>query len=98
MMQERETEIEFSRRYSPRSAARPFMASTQKAMCSSRSTPSSCAPLRMSSRLTLRANAFNYGGGLNWWIGERVGLKFEIRDQYGDSVHYWGMRFGVTFR
>ena len=44
------------------------------------------------------ANAFNYGGGLNWWIGERVGLKFEIRDQYGDSVHYWGIRFGVTFR
>jgi len=44
------------------------------------------------------ANAFNYGGGLNWWVGERVGLKFEIRDQYGDSIHYWGMRFGVTFR
>jgi len=44
------------------------------------------------------SNAFNYGGGVNWWIGERTGLKFEIRDQYGDGVHYWGMRFGVTFR
>jgi hypothetical protein len=44
------------------------------------------------------ANAINYGGGLNWWIGEGAGLKFEVRDHAHDGAHYWGIRFGVTFR
>src|SRR6266568_7279231 len=40
---------------SPNSLAVPFMASIQNAMCSSRSTPRSAAPVVMSLRLTLRA-------------------------------------------
>jgi hypothetical protein len=45
---------------------------------------------------------FNFGGGLNWWFRDGIGLKFEIRDHVNPertrSVHYWGFRFGVTFR
>src|SRR5262245_14144215 len=44
-----------SRRQSPSSPAIPSMASRTNAMCWSRSTPSSAAPFRMSSRLTFRA-------------------------------------------
>src|SRR2546421_11604328 len=44
---------------SPNSFAIPFIASMQNAICSSKSTPSSAAPLVMSLRLTLRANALS---------------------------------------
>jgi hypothetical protein len=47
-------------------------------------------------------NLFNFGGGLNWWFRDNVGLKFEIRDHVDSdrfrTLHYWGFRFGVTFR
>src|SRR5262249_28475834 len=45
---------------SPKSPAIPLIAWIQKAMCSSRSTPISAAPLMMSSRFTLRANALSF--------------------------------------
>lgn len=48
------------------------------------------------------ANLFNFGGGLNYWFGSKLGLRFEVRDQVhtgdGASVHYWGARFGLAFR
>lgn len=46
-------------------------------------------------------NLANFGGGLNYWATRRVGFLAEVRDhvttQY-DKVHFWGFRFGVTFR
>jgi hypothetical protein len=48
------------------------------------------------------ANGFNFGGGVNWWFADRIGLKTEIRDQVGlgglDGVHFWAARVGLTFR
>jgi hypothetical protein len=47
------------------------------------------------------ANGFNFGGGVNYWVKERVGLRFEFRDQVPgntDAGHFYGVRFGVTFR
>jgi hypothetical protein len=47
------------------------------------------------------ANGFNFGGGVNYWMKERVGLRFEFRDQVPgntDLGHVYGFRVGVTFR
>src|SRR5215831_7233617 len=44
----------------PNIRAIPFMASMQKVMCSSRSTPRSRAPFTMSLRFTLRAKALSF--------------------------------------
>jgi hypothetical protein len=47
------------------------------------------------------ANGFNFGGGVNYWLKERVGLRFEFRDQVPgntDLGHFYEFRFGVTFR
>jgi hypothetical protein len=46
-------------------------------------------------------NGINFGGGVNYWFKERVGLRFEIRDHMlvpSPDVHYIGFRFGLTFR
>ena len=47
-------------------------------------------------------NMANFGGGVNWWWRERMGLKVEFRDHVetegGGSYHLWGVRFGLTFR
>ncbi len=46
-------------------------------------------------------NLFYFGGGVNYWLARRVGLRFEVRDhvysQY-QAVHFWGVRLGVSFR
>ena len=47
------------------------------------------------------ANLFNFGGGLNYWFSNRLGVRLEVRDQVhvdGSSVHYWGGRIGLAFR
>jgi hypothetical protein len=48
------------------------------------------------------ANMFNYGGGLNYWFQDNLGLRLEIRDHTHSAgsakVHYWGFGVGVTFR
>jgi hypothetical protein len=48
------------------------------------------------------ANLFNFGAGLNYWFHTRLGARMEFRDQLhtanGSSLHYWGGRFGFTFR
>ncbi|HBY61253.1 MAG TPA: hypothetical protein DEH78_15640 [Solibacterales bacterium] len=47
-------------------------------------------------------NMFHFGGGTNYWFSNRVGLKLEFRDHVYSpgraAVHFWGFRFGATFR
>ncbi len=47
------------------------------------------------------ASGVNFGGGVDYWFKDRVGLRFEIRDhvivEYPDT-HYAGFRVGLTFR
>ncbi len=47
-------------------------------------------------------NLFNVGGGVDYWVKPRVGLRLEFRDHVwsdgGETVHFWGARVGVTFR
>ena len=47
-------------------------------------------------------NLWNFGGGMNWWLADRWGLRFEVRDHVDSgsrsTVHYWNLRFGVSFR
>ncbi len=47
------------------------------------------------------AHAVNYGGGVNWWIKDRVGLRLEFRDHVvtdSDLGHFFGFRIGLAFR
>jgi hypothetical protein len=48
------------------------------------------------------ANGVNFGGGLNYWFRERLGLRFEVRDNVmianGETGHFVGLRVGLTFR
>src|SRR5690349_12976119 len=47
------------------------------------------------------ASGINFGGGVDYWFKERVGLRFEVRDhvivEYPDT-HYAGFRVGLIFR
>lgn len=42
----------------------------------------------------------NFGGGVQYWASDRVGLRFEFRDHIfsSDSPHTVSFRFGVSFR
>jgi len=47
------------------------------------------------------AIAFNYGGGTNYWLRRRFGLRFEFRDnlwlpEAGEIVHLLDFRFGIV--
>ncbi len=47
--------------------------------------------------------AMHYGGGLNYWVRRRFGLRFEFRHHLwspegGETVHLIGFRVGVAFR
>jgi hypothetical protein len=48
------------------------------------------------------ANLGNFGGGVNYWLGERLALRAEVRDHVHSpgplTIHYWGLRLGVAFR
>jgi len=46
------------------------------------------------------ANGGNFGGGVDYWLRESVGLRFEFRDHVfsNDSTHFFGFRFGLAFR
>jgi hypothetical protein len=48
------------------------------------------------------ANLFNYGGGMNYWFQDNLGVQVGIHDHIwshsGSSTHYWGIRVGLTFR
>ncbi|MGH9660050.1 MAG: hypothetical protein ACRD96_15990 [Bryobacteraceae bacterium] len=47
------------------------------------------------------ANMINYGGGATWWMNDRLGLRFEIRDhrtpQY-ENFHFVTFRTSIAFR
>ena len=51
---------------------------------------------------TEHANLGNFGVGMNYWFHRRVGLRVEFRDHIsansGQAVHFWGIRFGASFR
>lgn len=46
--------------------------------------------------------AIHYGGGMNYWLRRRIGLRFEFRDhiwspESGEAVHLVDFRVGVVF-
>jgi hypothetical protein len=46
--------------------------------------------------------AIHYGGGTNYWLTRRVGLRFEFRHhiwspESGEAVHLVGFRVGIIF-
>jgi hypothetical protein len=48
------------------------------------------------------AVAIHYGGGMNYWVGRRFGLRFEFRHhifspETGEAVHLVGFRVGIVF-
>jgi hypothetical protein len=47
------------------------------------------------------AHAANFGGGVNYWFKDRVGLRLEFRDHivaHSDLGHFFGFRIGLAFR
>lgn len=49
------------------------------------------------------ASFLNVGGGLNYWLGERLGIRVEFREHIHVSdlpanLLYWGFRLGVSMR
>jgi hypothetical protein len=42
----------------------------------------------------------NFGGGVQYWAGDRVGLRFEFRDHIfsSDNPHFFSFRAGILFR
>jgi len=47
--------------------------------------------------------ALNYGGGMNYWLKPRFGLRVEFRDhlwspEAGETIHFLDVRFGIVFR
>jgi hypothetical protein len=47
-------------------------------------------------------SAWNIGAGADAWIGDRAGIRFELRDHIRPddrgATHYWAFRVGVVFR
>lgn len=45
-------------------------------------------------------NGIHFGGGVNYWFKERIGLRFEIRDHVPvpSNAHIVGFRVGLSFR
>lgn len=47
------------------------------------------------------ANAVNFGGGINYWANEHLGVRLEVRDHVvtaDGTAHYVGFRIGFAFR
>jgi hypothetical protein len=42
------------------------------------------------------ANAANFGGGLNYWLSDGFGLRFDLRDHVNGSGSFVGVRGGVV--
>lgn len=42
----------------------------------------------------------NFGGGVQYWVRPRLGLRFEFRDHIfsSDTTHLYGFRVGLSFR
>ena len=46
-------------------------------------------------------NMANFGGGVNWWLQDNLGLRFEVRDHSdfrSRSQHFISFRLGLSFR
>jgi hypothetical protein len=47
-------------------------------------------------------NLFNVGGGVDFWLKPKVGLRVEFRDHIwiedNDTLQFLGVRVGVMFR
>lgn len=46
-------------------------------------------------------NMVNYGGGVNWWMRDRLGLRLEARDHVTTETprgHFWQFRVALAFR
>ncbi len=44
------------------------------------------------------ANMINFGGGINWWLGESKGIRLEFRDHvYAESSHRQVVEFRIGF-
>jgi hypothetical protein len=47
-------------------------------------------------------NLVNVGGGLDYWLKPKIGLRIEVRDHVwsegGETLQLWGVRVGVTLR
>lgn len=48
-------------------------------------------------------NMINFGGGVNYWVKDNLGVQFEIRDHTNIEslfvrVHFWQARIGLVFR
>lgn len=46
------------------------------------------------------ANLVNFGGGVNYWFRDHLGLRVEFRDHVlpSPNTHFWEFRFGLAFR
>ncbi len=56
------------------------------------------------------ANFWNVGGGVDWWVGRKIGVRVELRDQIrhesytspyysrSQTWHFWNVRTGIVFR
>ncbi len=47
-------------------------------------------------------NLYNFGGGVNYWFHDRIGLRLEFRDhvysRFSPATHCLGGRIGLSFR
>jgi len=48
-------------------------------------------------------SGFNFGGGVNYWMGDKTGVRFEVRDNTFsefefDRAHFISFRIGFSFR
>ncbi|GEM_PF-808663 len=46
------------------------------------------------------AGGGNIGGGVHWWVKNRLGVRFEFRDHIfsSDTPHFYVFRVGLSFR
>lgn len=47
------------------------------------------------------ANLWNVGGGVDYWVSRRVGVRLDVRDHVWADVgtaHFWGPRIGIVLR
>lgn len=44
------------------------------------------------------ARAYNFGGGVNYWLSDRTGLRFEVRDHVFEYSQLYEFRVAFAFR
>lgn len=46
-------------------------------------------------------NLFYFGGGANYWMSRKIGVRMEFRDHVSahyTTAHFWSFRLGLAFR